>query len=136
VLYDLTSTYFEGQGPPILGAHGHSRDGKPRNRQVLVGLVMVDGWPITHHVFAGNWRDATTVRDVLDDLESRFGLQRVVLVGDRGMVTASNLTRLREHQHGYLVGLTRRRRAAVGDDDREPVLLADRRRAAVLPPPA
>src|SRR5712691_10458248 len=41
VLYDLTSTYFEGQGPPTLGAHGHSRDGKPRNRQVLVGLVMV-----------------------------------------------------------------------------------------------
>jgi transposase len=113
VLYDLTSTYFEGHGPPILGAHGHSRDGKPRNRQVLVGLVMVDGWPITHHVFAGNWRDATTVRDVLDDLESRFGLQRVVLVGDRGMVTASNLTRLRENKHGYIVGLTRRRRAAV-----------------------
>jgi hypothetical protein len=49
-LYDLTSTYFEGQGPPALGAHGHSRDGKPRNRQVLVGVVMVDGWPITHRV--------------------------------------------------------------------------------------
>ena len=38
VFYDLTSTYFEGHGPPLLGAHGHSRDGKPRNRQVLVGL--------------------------------------------------------------------------------------------------
>jgi len=58
VFYDLTSTYFEGQGPPELGAHGHSRDGKPRNRQVLVGLVMVEGWPIAHHVFAGNRRDA------------------------------------------------------------------------------
>jgi hypothetical protein len=46
VFYDLTSTYFEGEGPPHLGAHGHSRDGKPRNRQVLVGLLMVDGWPI------------------------------------------------------------------------------------------
>jgi hypothetical protein len=50
VFYDLTSTYFEGQGPPALGANGHSRDGKPRNRQILVGLVMVDGWPIAHHV--------------------------------------------------------------------------------------
>src|SRR6266545_3341585 len=113
VFYDLTSTYFEGHGPPLLGAHGHSRDGKPRNRQVLVGLVLVDGWPITHHVFAGNWRDSTTVRDVVDDLDTRFGLRRVVFVGDRGMVTAANLTRLRERQHGYVVGLTRRRREDV-----------------------
>lgn len=61
VFYDLTSTYFEGKGPPEIGANGHSRDGKPRNPQVLVGLVMVDGWPIAHHVFAGNRRDAMTV---------------------------------------------------------------------------
>jgi transposase len=113
VFYDLTSTYFEGHGPPLLGAHGHSRDGKPRNRQVLVGLVLVDGWPLTHHVFAGNWRDSKTVPDVLDDLETRFGLRRVVFVGDRGMVTAANLTRVRDRQHGYVVGLQRRRRAAV-----------------------
>ncbi|HEX8829252.1 MAG TPA: IS1634 family transposase, partial [Xanthobacteraceae bacterium] len=68
VFYDLTSTYFEGQGPPEKGAHGHSRDGKPRNPQVLVGLVMVGGWPIAHHVFNGNWRDAKTVPEVLNDL--------------------------------------------------------------------
>jgi hypothetical protein len=54
VFYDLTSTYFEGKGPPEIGAHGHSRDGKPRNPQVLVGLVLVDGWPIAHHVLEGN----------------------------------------------------------------------------------
>jgi len=46
VFYDLTSTYFEGKGPPEIGANGHSRDGKPRNPQVLVGLVMVDGWTL------------------------------------------------------------------------------------------
>jgi transposase len=113
VFYDLTSTYFEGHGPPTLGAHGHSRDGKPRNRQVLVGLVLVDGWPLTHHVFAGNWRDAKTVPDVLADLETRFGLRRVVFVGDRGMVTSANLARVREREHGYVVGLQRRRREAV-----------------------
>jgi transposase len=113
VLYDLTSTYFEGHGPPLFGAHGHSRDGKPRNRQVLVGMVMVDGWPITHHVFPGNWRDSNTVGDVLDDLESRFGLRRVVFVGDRGMVSANNLQRIRRHAQGYIVGLTRRRREKV-----------------------
>ena len=100
VFYDLTSTYFEGQGPPTLGANGHSRDGKPRNRQILVGLVMVDGWPIAHHVFAGNRRDANTVPDVLRDLEQRFGLKRVVFVGDRGMVTSQNLDDLRGGGHG------------------------------------
>jgi transposase len=113
VLYDLTSTYFEGQGPPILGAHGHSRDGKPRNRQVLVGVVMVDGWPITHHVFQGNWRDARTVPQVLADLEARFGLRRVVFVGDRGMVTSDNLALVQARRQGYVVGLNRRRRADV-----------------------
>lgn len=115
VFYDLTSTYFEGQGPPELGAHGHSRDGKPRNRQVLVGLVMVDGWPIAHHVFAGNRRDAKTVPDVLRDLEQRFGLNRVVFVGDRGMVTSQNLDDLRGSGHGYIVGRNRRRSGEVFD---------------------
>lgn len=113
VLYDLTSTYFEGHGPPTLGAHGYSRDGKPRNRQVLVGVVMLDGWPITHHVFKGNWRDATTVKHVVEDLDQRFGLRRVVFVGDRGMVTSDNLELWRSRGQGYLVGLNRRRRADI-----------------------
>lgn len=112
VFYDLTSTYFEGHGPES-AAHGHSRDGKPRNRQVLVGLVMIEGWPIAHHVFAGNWRDASTLEAVLTDLQQRFGLGRVVFVGDRGMMTSGNLERLRGYQHGYVVGLNRRRRRDV-----------------------
>jgi transposase len=115
VFYDLTSTYFEGQGPTKLGANGHSRDGKPRNRQILVGLVMVDGWPIAHHVFAGNRRDANTVPDVLRDIEQRFGLKRVVFVGDRGMVTSQNLDELRGGGHGYIVGRNRRRSGEVFD---------------------
>ena len=109
VLYDLTSTYFEGRGPPRLGAHGYSRDGKPRQRQVLVGLVMVDGWPIAHHVFAGNDRDTSTVPAVLADLEQRFGLARLVFVGDRGMISSANLALLRAHRQGYILGRNRRR---------------------------
>jgi hypothetical protein len=54
VFYDLTSTYFEGSGPPEMGAHGHSRDGKPRNPQVLVGLVMVEGRQDSILVLAGS----------------------------------------------------------------------------------
>ena len=112
VFYDLTSSYFEGHGPP-LAAHGYSREGKPRNRQVLVGLVMIEGWPLAHHVFAGNWRDASTLPEVLKDLQQRFGLARVILVGDRGMMTSGNLEQLRSGGHGYVVGLNRRRRPQV-----------------------
>ena len=115
VFYDLTSTYFEGAGPPELGAFGHSRDDKPRNRQVLVGVVMVDGWPIAHHVFEGNTRDANTVADVMRDLEQRFGLKRVIFIGDRGMVTSQNLDDLRAGGHGYIVGRNRRRSGEVFD---------------------
>jgi transposase len=109
VFYDLTSTYFEGRGPAGLADFGYSRDGKPHNRQVEVGLVMINGWPIAHHVFEGSMRDSETLEQVLNDLQERFGLGRVVFVGDRGMVTIQNLALLRQRGQGYLVGLKRRR---------------------------
>ena len=90
-------------------------DEKPRNPQVLVGLVLVDGWPIAHHVFAGNQRDAKTVPDVVRDVEQRFGIKRMVFVGDRGMVTASNLAQLRSGGHGYIVGRNRSRSGEIFD---------------------
>ncbi|MGH9826586.1 MAG: IS1634 family transposase, partial [Blastocatellia bacterium] len=67
VFYDITSTYFEGAGPTDLAKYGYSRDEKPQNRQVVVGLVMIDGWPIAHHVFAGNTQDQTTVIGIVKD---------------------------------------------------------------------
>jgi len=109
VLYDITSTYFEGTGPEEVAKHGHSRDGKPRNVQVVVGVVMVAGWPIAHHVWPGNRMDHTTVQDVVRDLNTRFGFGRIVFVGDRGMVTAENLEALKRAGHGFVVGLNRRR---------------------------
>lgn len=90
-----------------------SRDEKPRNRQILVGLVMIDGWPIAHHIFAGNVRDGLTVEGVLEDIRKRFGLRRVVFVGDRGMVTSANVERIGSRHQGYVVGLNRRRRPQV-----------------------
>lgn len=67
------------------------------------------GWPIAHHVFAGNRRDAMTVADVVHDLEQHFGIKLMVLVGDHGMVTSQNSDELRSGGHGYLVGRNRRR---------------------------
>jgi transposase len=78
----------------------------------LVGLV-IDGWPIAHHVFHGNLRDSTTVEKVLQDLQARFGLRRVVFVCDQGMVTSGNLDRLRSSGQGYLLGLKRRRQPEI-----------------------
>src|SRR5216684_2384148 len=110
VFYDLTSTYFEGHGPEGLAKHGYSRDGQPRNVQVVVGVVMVAGWPIAHHVWAGNTRDSKTVAEVVQDLTTRFKFRQVVFVGDRGMVTEKNLHVLQEADGdwGFLLGMTRR----------------------------
>lgn len=111
VLYDITSTYFEGAGPQDFAKHGYSRDGKSQNVQVVVGLVMVAGWPIAHHVWEGNTIDSTTVQEVVADLMDRFEFRRVVFVGDRGMVSEENLTALQQDGHGYLVGVRRRQNA-------------------------
>ncbi len=108
--YDITSTYFEGAGPAELGRFGYSRDGKPRNRQIVIGVVMMEGWPIAHPVFAGNRLDQTTVREVVEDLNPRFELNRVGFVGDRGLMTIGNVQPLRKMNQGYLVGLQRRNR--------------------------
>lgn len=110
VFYDLTSTYFEGHGPEDFAKHGYSRDGQPRNVQVVVGVVMVAGWPIAHHVWAGNTRDSKTVAEVVRDLTKRFQFRQVVFVGDRGMVTEKNLHVLQEADGnwGFLLGMTRR----------------------------
>jgi transposase len=117
VFYDLTSTYFEGHGPEDFAAFGHSRDEKPRNVQVVVGVVMVGGWPIAHHVWAGNAVDKSTVGEVVEDLSGRFAFGRVVFVGDRGMVSTSNLAALKSPQSGrdfgFLLGVARRRNPQV-----------------------
>ena len=134
-LYDITSTYFEGHGPPELARHGHSRDQRPRERQIVLGLVLIDGWPIAHHVFAGNRKDASTVAEVVQDLKQRFGLQRIVFVGDRGMIDDAVREELDAAGCGYLMGLSRRHNADVKQ------LLAEARRTppedwAVVPGPA
>jgi len=110
VFYDLTSTYFCRRSPVgKLRRHGHSKDGKPRQVQVLLGVVMANGFPIAHHVFAGNRAEKRTLQEVLADLDRRFGLGQVMVVADRGLVSADNLEFLSQSGFRYLLGLPGRR---------------------------
>src|SRR5882672_2410383 len=91
VLYDVTSTYFEGRHCP-LAKLGHSRDGKRENPQIVVGLMTTaEGCPIAVEVFEGNTGDPTTVGPQIKKLRERFALKRVVIVGDRGMITDARI---------------------------------------------
>jgi transposase len=91
VLYDLTSTYFEGRHCP-LSKLGHSRDDKSGKPQIVFGLLTnAQGCPVAVEVFSGNTADPNTVATQVDKLRRRFGLQRVVLVGDRGMITSARI---------------------------------------------
>jgi len=91
VLYDLTSTYFEGRHCP-LAKLGHPRDGKKGKLQVVFGLMTnAEGCPVALEVYAGNTSDPKTVSDQVTKLRQRFGLQRVILVGDRGMITSARI---------------------------------------------
>jgi hypothetical protein len=90
-LYDLTSTYFEGHTCP-LAQFGHSRDGKKGKVQIVFGLVCnAEGCPVAVEVFEGNTGDPTTVAPVITKLRQRFDLRRVVLVGDRGLLTDARI---------------------------------------------
>jgi transposase len=100
VLYDLTSTYFEGRHCP-LAKLGHSRDDKSGKPQIVFGLLTnAQGCPVAVEVFEGNTADPKTVASQIDKLRTRFGLQNVVLVGDRGMLTSARIRQDLPVSHG------------------------------------
>jgi hypothetical protein len=91
VLYDASSTYFEGRTCP-LAKHGHSRDGKKDKLQIVFGLLCnAEGCPVAVEVFEGNTADPKTVATQVTKVKDRFGLKRVVWVGDRGMLTNARI---------------------------------------------
>jgi hypothetical protein len=110
LLYDLTSTYFEGLCEQIPKAqHGYSRDGRPDCRQVVIALVVTtDGLPLAYEVLAGNTADHTTLRDFLGKIETLYGQARRVWVMDRGVPTEAVLEQMRRDGVAYLVGTPRR----------------------------
>jgi transposase len=96
VCYDLTSTYFEGEETSserfFSKAFGYSRDHRADRPQIVIGLLVTsDGIPIAHHVFSGNTSDRSTLFQVMTDLQARFGVGRIALVADRGLISEENL---------------------------------------------
>ncbi len=91
VLYDVSSTYFEGRRCP-LARFGHSRDERSGNPQIVFGLLTApEGCPVAVEVFEGNTGDPTTVAPQVNKLRRRFGLKQMILVGDRGMLTSARI---------------------------------------------
>jgi transposase len=106
LLYDVTSTYFEGlaaRNP--LAQRGHSRDHRPDCKQVCIAMVVTrEGMPLGYEVFAGNRTDVTTVEEIVEAMEKRYGIAQRVWVMDRGMSSADNVAWLQETGRRYLIG--------------------------------
>jgi transposase len=106
LLYDVTSTYFEGQAQRNpLAQRGYSRDHRPDCKQVCIGLVVTKcGMPLGYEVFAGNRADVTTLQEIVETMERRYGRADRIWVGDRGMVSAENIAFLKQSGRRYIVG--------------------------------
>jgi transposase len=99
-LFDVTSTYFEGRLCP-LAQLGHSRDGKSIKLQIVIGLLCASGGcPVAVEVFEGNCTDALTLPGQLEKIRERFGIERVALVGDRGLITHARIQENLKGQEG------------------------------------
>lgn len=110
VFYDLTSSYFEGEGPEGLACLGYSRDHEPGKSQVVIGLLMCNGLPIGHEVFEGNRVDQKTVKEILAKLKNQFKIKRCIFVGDRGLVSKENLEILEKYEEFESILALRKRR--------------------------
>jgi transposase len=108
LLYDVTSTYFEGQADPAIAKRGYSRDHRPDCVQVNIALVVTrEGMPLGYEIFPGNTADVTTVEDIVSRMESRFGRAKRIWVMDRGMVSAENIAWLNDTERRYVIGTPR-----------------------------
>lgn len=115
IFYDLTSSYFEGVQCPI-AQWGYSRDHRPDARQIVLGLLVTDsGLPLAHEVYEGNTVDKATLTRAVDTLKRRFQIQRVIFVGDRGLVTDDNLKALAAAGYSFIMALRKRHCREAGE---------------------
>jgi transposase len=108
LLYDITSTYFEGVADSAIAKRGYSRDHRPDCVQVNIALVVSqEGMPLGYEIFAGNTTDVTTVQQIVQSMEDRFGKVNRVWVMDRGMVSAENIAWFSSTGRRYVIGTAR-----------------------------
>ena len=106
LLYDVTSTYFEGQcnGNP-LAKHGHSRDRRSDCKQVCIGLVVTkEGIPLGYEVFAGNTHDSKTYQKIIRTMEAKYGKADRIWCSDRGMTSEENIAFLKQEDRKFIIG--------------------------------
>ena len=113
-LYDVTSSYLEGTDNELAG-FGYNRDGKRGKKQITIGLMSLqeathtdkEGYPVSVEVFKGNTQDSQTVVSQLKKLESRFGVKRVIFVGDRGMIKKTQIEDINEFKWNFITAITK-----------------------------
>lgn len=109
VFYDITNIQFEGWEELKQARHGYIRLGRKNHKQILLGLVMVEGFPVASHLFRGNRAEKTTLLWVRKKLKRQFNVGRIIFVCDRGMVSEKNLNEIEAQEDGYIVALRRRK---------------------------
>jgi len=118
VFFDTTSIYFEGNGGEEIGAYGHSKDHRPDLKQMVVGIVIDStGRPICCELWPGNTTDVKTLMPIIDRLKIRFGIQRVCIVADRGMISKETIREIEETEGIlYILGVRMRNQKEVRED--------------------
>lgn len=116
VFFDTTSIYFEGDGGETLGRFGHSKDHRNNRKQMVVGVILdQEGRPICCEMWPGNTTDVKTLVPITQRLKQRFGIGRICVVADRGMIGQKTLDELEEHGWDYILGARMRNQKEVRD---------------------
>jgi Transposase DDE domain len=118
VFFDTTSIYFEGDGGEEIGQYGHSKDHRPDLKQIVVGVIIdSEGRPLCCELWPGNTTDVKTILPVVDRLRLRFGIGRICIVADRGMISEKNIAELqRDKTVSYILGVRMRRQKEVSEE--------------------
>ena len=117
VFFDTTSLYFEGEGGEELGRRGHSKDHRPDTYQIVVGMVLDgEGNPVCSEIWPGNTTDVTSLIPVAARLKERFGIERICIVADRGMISEKTIEDLEALKWEYILGARMRRVLEVSHD--------------------
>jgi len=109
VFFDTTSIYFEGEGGETIGQHGYSKDHRPDLKQMVVGMVLdAEGYPVCCEMWPGNTADVTTLKVLARRLKDRFGIDRMCVVSDRGMISQKTMAELKCEGIQYILGVRMR----------------------------